>query len=81
MKNYKPLSTEDEKLIENVERYISDHYSSNIPQSLLEKIACMSGTKLKESFNKKKQLEYYRIYPKKKNEYSRTAIVKYGPRN
>lgn len=73
-KNFKPLSTEDEKLIENVERYISDHYSNNIPQSLLEKIACMSGTKLKESFKKKKQFEYYRIYPKKKNEYSRTII-------
>lgn len=52
-KNFKTLSTEDEKLIENVERYISDHYSNNIPQSLLEKIACMSGTKLKESFKKK----------------------------
>lgn len=55
-KKYRPLSTEDEKLIENVERYISDHYSINIPQSLLEKIACMSGTKLKESFKKKNNL-------------------------
>lgn len=55
-KKYRSLSTEDEKLIENVERYISDHYSINIPQSLLEKIACMSGTKLKESFKKKNNL-------------------------
>lgn len=65
LKNEKTLSKEDGELTENVERYISDHYSYNIPQSLLEKIACMSGTKLKESFKKKNHLSITEFTQKK----------------
>ncbi|MGO3751743.1 MAG: helix-turn-helix domain-containing protein [Peptoniphilaceae bacterium] len=55
-KNEKVLSAEDERLIENVAKYINDHYSYDIPQVILEKIACMGGTKLKETFKKKYNL-------------------------
>ena len=74
-KNFKTLSTEDEKLIENVERYISDHYSNNIPQSLLEKIACMSGTKLKESFKKKNNLSITEFTQRKRMNIAEQLLV------
>ncbi len=47
------LNTSDEIAIESVAKYIEDHYALNIPQQLLENIACMSGTKLKNTFKKK----------------------------
>lgn len=75
LKIYKSLSAEDEKLIENVERYISDYYSSNIPQSLLEKIACMSGTKLKESFKKKNHLSITEFTQRKRMNIAEQLLV------
>ena len=48
----KELSFEDQNGIENVARYIEDHYPFDIPQDLLENIAAMGGTKLKETFKK-----------------------------
>ncbi len=47
------LSGADEKTIENVANYINDHYALDISQELLEKIAMMSGTKLKNVFRQK----------------------------
>lgn len=47
------LSHPDDLSLENVASYINDHYAAEIPQSLLEKIAMMSGTKLKYSFKRK----------------------------
>lgn len=38
--------------IKNVQKYIDDHYALEIGQSFLEKIAMMSGTKLKATFKK-----------------------------
>lgn len=52
----KQISKSDEKAIENVANYISDHYSLDISQELLEKIAMMSGTKLKNVFKQKYQM-------------------------
>lgn len=40
----------DQIAIRRVARYIDDHYPFTIPQSLLERIAAMSGTKLKNTF-------------------------------
>lgn len=51
-KNKKSVPLSDKKAIEKVCLYINDHYSMKIPQSLLEKIAMMSGTKLKSTFKK-----------------------------
>lgn len=50
------LSEEDRNSIEDVANYISDHYAFDIPQELLEKIALMSGTKLKTSFRSRYQM-------------------------
>jgi len=52
----KQISESDDKAIENVANYINDHYALDIPQELLEKIAMMSGTKLKNVFKQKYQM-------------------------
>lgn len=49
----KSLSKSDESAIENVANYLNDHYALDISQELLEKIAMMSGTKLKCVFRQK----------------------------
>lgn len=46
----KTLFKGDEIAIQNVGKYLDDHYSLAISQDLLEKIAMMSGTKLKTVF-------------------------------
>ena len=45
-----PLPNQDIASLNNIASYINDHYAYDISQSLLEKIAMMSGTKLKYSF-------------------------------
>ena len=52
-KNTPPLSPEDDEKLQNVADYLNDHYVLNTPQELLEKIAMMSGTKLKSTFKQK----------------------------
>lgn len=49
-KNKRPLPAGDQAAIETVARYIQDHYAFDISQSFLEKLAAMSGTKLKACF-------------------------------
>ena len=41
--------------MENIAAYIDDHYATSISQKTLEKIAMMSGTKLKKLFKQKYQ--------------------------
>ncbi|MEG1432377.1 helix-turn-helix transcriptional regulator [Eubacterium sp.] len=50
------ISESDEKAITDVANYINDHYALEISQGLLEKIAMMSGTKLKNVFKQKYQM-------------------------
>lgn len=45
-----PLSDADRRHLEDVRAYINDHYSFELPQERLAKIACMGSTKLKSSF-------------------------------
>ncbi|WP_163468965.1 AraC family transcriptional regulator [Fusobacterium sp. IOR10] len=52
----KKISKSDEQSIENVANYINDHFALDISQKLLEKIAMMSGTKLKNIFREKYQM-------------------------
>ena len=52
----KEISYSDEVAITNVENYIKDHFAMDIPQEILEKIAMMSGTKLKSIFKQKYQM-------------------------
>ena len=47
------LTQEDAYAIENVAKYIEDHYACNISQDFLEKSSAMSGTKLKNTFKEK----------------------------
>lgn len=47
------LAKDDDLSIELVAEYINKHYSFNIHQDILEKIAMMSGTQLKTKFKKK----------------------------
>ena len=50
------ITPRDEKAIENVSKYIDNHLTYDIEQGLLEKIALMSGTKLKNVFKQKYQM-------------------------
>lgn len=47
------FSTDDRQALENVARYLDDHYALNVSQETLEKISMMSGTKLKKMFKEK----------------------------
>lgn len=49
----KQLPVDDEKALENVANYLNDHYAIDVCQETLEKIAMMSGTKLKKLFKQK----------------------------
>lgn len=50
------LSLDDDKALENVANYLDDHYAITVSQKVLEKIAMMSGTKLKKLFKQKYQM-------------------------
>lgn len=52
----KKISIDDSEAIKNVASYIDDHYALDISQEILEKIALMSGTKLKKIFKQKYQM-------------------------
>lgn len=49
------ISIDDNNALEDVANYLNDHYSLNVSQNTLEKIAMMSGTKLKKLFKAKYQ--------------------------
>lgn len=48
----RPLSQNDLAGLDNVMRYISDHYAFDLPLERLSGIACMSATKLKSCFKR-----------------------------
>ncbi|MFM1601687.1 AraC family transcriptional regulator [Helcococcus ovis] len=49
------ISSDDNIALENVANYLDDHYALDVSQKTLEKIAMMSGTKLKKLFKEKYQ--------------------------
>ncbi|MEQ2401799.1 AraC family transcriptional regulator, partial [Peptoniphilus hominis (ex Hitch et al. 2025)] len=51
-KKYK-IETDDNKALEDVARFLDDHFAMNVNQETLEKISTMSGTKLKNLFKEK----------------------------
>ena len=51
-KNYK-IEIDDDKALEDVARFLEDHFATNVNQGTLEKISKMSGTKLKNLFKEK----------------------------
>ena len=50
------ISKDDDKALKDVANYLDDHYALDVSQQTLEKIASMSGTKLKKLFKQKYQL-------------------------
>lgn len=50
------ISSDDNIALENVANYLDDHYALDVSQKTLEKIAMMSGTKLKKLFKQKYQM-------------------------
>ena len=51
-KKYK-IESDDNKALEDVARFLDDHFAININQETLEKVSKMSGTKLKNLFKEK----------------------------
>ncbi|WP_300409148.1 AraC family transcriptional regulator [Lagierella sp.] len=51
-KKYK-IDSDDEKALEDVAKFLEDHFAMNVNQETLEKISKMSGTKLKNLFKEK----------------------------
>ena len=51
-KKYK-IESDDNKALEDVVRFLDDHFAMNVNQETLEKISKMSGTKLKNFFKEK----------------------------
>lgn len=72
--NIKQISKSDEKAIENVANYINDHFALDISQELLEKIAMMSGTKLKNVFKQKYQMSITEYSQRKRMNIAETLL-------
>ncbi|GEM_PF-65466 len=70
----RPISKSDEKAIENVASYINDHYALALSQELLEKIAMMSGTKLKNVFKQKYQMSITEYAQRKRMNIAETLL-------
>ena len=51
-KKYK-IEIDDDKALEDVAKFLEDHFATNVNQETLEKISKMSGTKLKNLFKEK----------------------------
>lgn len=47
------IESDDNKVLEDVARFLDDHFAMNVNQETLEKISKMSGTKLKNLFKEK----------------------------
>ncbi len=70
----KQISRSDEIAIENVASYINDHYALDISQEILEKIAMMSGTKLKNIFKQKYQMSITEYSQRKRMNIAETLL-------
>lgn len=71
----KPLPKSDEYALENVTNYINDHYAFDISQKLLEKIAMMSGTKLKTTFHQKYGMSITEYIQRKRMSMAETLLL------
>lgn len=69
------ISIEDDKALENVAKYLDDHYAINVSQATLEKISMMSGTKLKNLFKQKYQSSITEYTQRKRMNIAETLIL------
>lgn len=68
------LPEPDEKAIENVASYLNDHFAMDTPQELLEGIAMMSGTKLKNVFKEKYRMSITEYLQRKRMNMAETLL-------
>ena len=66
----------DEKAIQNVGYYIQENYNKQITQKLLENIALMSGTKLKNKFKEKFNMSITEYIQRKRINVAENLILK-----
>lgn len=78
LNSIKPLSGPDKASIENVADYINDHYAMDISQELLERIAMMSGTKLKSCFRQKYQMSITEYTQRKRMNMAENLLLTTG---
>lgn len=69
------LSPDDDEALENVASYLDDHYALNVSQETLEKIAMMSGTKLKKLFKQKYQLSITEYSQRRRMNIAETLLL------
>ncbi len=69
------ISTDDDKALENVASFLDDHYAVTVSQKTLEKIAMMSGTKLKKLFKQKYQLSITEYSQRRRMNIAETLLL------
>ncbi|MGY3724513.1 AraC-type DNA-binding protein [Granulicatella balaenopterae] len=71
----KELPKDDKDALRNVSNYINDHYPLDIPRELLEKIAMMSGTKLKRLFKEEYQMSITEYTQRRRMNIAETLLL------
>ncbi len=74
-KNSVRISADDDEALKNVASYLDDHYAISVPQGTLEKIAMMSGTKLKKLFKQKYQLSITEYSQRRRMNIAETLLI------
>lgn len=69
------ISKDDNKALEDVSNYLDDHYAIDVSQEILEKIASMSGTKLKKLFKQKYQISITEYSQRRRMNIAETLLL------
>ena len=76
-KKYK-IEIDDDKALEDVARFLEDHFATNVKQGSLEKISKMSGTKLKNLFKEKYGQSITEFTQRKRMNVAETLLLNTG---
>ena len=76
-KKYK-IEIDDDKALEDVARFLEDHFATNVKQGTLEKISKMSGTKLKNLFKEKYGQSITEFTQRKRMNVAETLLLNTG---
>ena len=76
-KKYK-IEIDDDKALEDVARFLEDHFATNVNQGTLEKISKMSGTKLKNLFKEKYGQSITEFTQRKRMNVAETLLLNTG---
>lgn len=69
------ISKDDGRALRDVAKYLDDHYAIDVSQETLEKIASMSGTKLKKLFKQKYQLSITEYSQRRRMNIAETLLL------